>query len=208
MSEGLRLKAPDPARAHGAWVYLFTSILAGMLAAAGFDFATALVSGLGFVGVFVMASAAANYPRRWKARSLSGLAVTVVCIGSGLALGANPMFLAYGAIAVPPAAAAAWFAARYGFRSPPALAFGVVALVVAAPAAACAGGAPHWLGLLLLGLLAPFFAWRTWRTRTELSAQRDWTRARLRALGWREAAFALGWTAFALAVVHVVGRLK
>ncbi len=123
-----------------------------------------------------------------------------------MSCGANPLFLAYGSIALFPAAGAAWFATREGFQSPPALAFGAAALVVAAPASACAGGAPHELGLLLLALLAPFFAWRTWLTRKALKEQGGWTRAKLRALGWREAVLALTWTAVALALVHVAAR--
>ena len=48
-----------------------------------------------------------------------------------------------------------------------------------------------------------FFAWRTWRTRAKLSSG-SWNRERLRRLGLREAAIAVGWTAVALVVVHVV----
>lgn len=204
MSEhGLKLKAPDPARAHGAWVYLVISILAGVLSASRFDVLTALFAGLGFLGVFVAASSLARYPKRWIGRFALGLGIITACAAGGIACGADPMFLAYGAIAVFPAGAAAWFALRHGFQSAPALSFAVVTLVVAAPAAMCAGGAPHHLGLLLLGLLAPFFAWRTWRTREVLRTHDGWTRAKMRALGWREAALALGWTTFAVAVVHI-----
>lgn len=203
---GLKLKAPDPAKAHGAWVYLVISILAGVLCALRFDVWTALMAGLAFLGVFVIASAMASYPRRWKGRLAIGALIVAACAAGGLVFGADPLFLAYGAVAVFPAGAAAWFALRHGFQSAGALSFAVVALVVAAPASLCAGGAPHHLGLLLLALLAPFFAWRTWHTREVLRESHGWTRARLRAVGWREAGLALGWTTFAIAVVHLVAR--
>jgi hypothetical protein len=205
MSEHATLtKAPDPARAHGAWVYLVVSILAGVMTAWRFDRLTALFGGVGFLGVFVTASSLARYPRRWVARFVIGLGIVALCAALGVAFGADPMFLAYGAIAVFPAGASAWFALRHGFQSAPALAFAVVTLVVAAPAASCAGGAPHHLGLMLIGMLAPFFAWRTWRTRQALRSHGHWSRAELRKLGWREAALALGWTVLAVALVHVV----
>jgi len=195
-------RAPDPLRAHGAWVYLAMSILAGALSVTGRGPLAGLCAGLGFVGVFLVASALAVYPRAWERRFAVGVVIAGAATGAGLALGAPPVFLAYASIALFPAAASVWFAVRHGFQSPPALAFAVVALVVAAPAAACAGGAPAWMGWLLLALLAPFFAWRTWRTRTKLTGG-GWNRARLRRLGLREAAIAVAWTALAVGVVHV-----
>jgi len=46
MSAGsLRRHPPDPARAHGAWVYLIVSILAGVLPARGHDGIAALRAG-------------------------------------------------------------------------------------------------------------------------------------------------------------------
>lgn len=203
MTQGvLGRKAPDPLRAHGAWVYLVTSILAGVLAVLGRGELAALCAGLGFVGVYLVASALAVYPRPWRGRLALGLALGLGATGLGLALGGNPLWLVYASIAVGPAGASAWFAQRYGYLAPPALAFGVAALVVAAPAAACAGGADAHVGWLLLGMLGPFFAWRTWRTRTKLAGP-GWTRARLRRLGLREAGIAVTWTALALVVVHL-----
>ena len=205
MSEQLlKLKAPDPAKAHGAWVYLTISIVAGVLSAARFDMLTALLAGGAFLGVFVLTSAFAVYPRRWLPRSLVGLGILGLSIASGAAFSVQPMSLAYGAVAVFPAAAAAWLGFRHGFQSAGALSFAVVTLVVAAPASLCAGGAPHSLGLLLLGLLAPFFAWRTWTTREALRENSGWTRAKVRAVGWREALVALLWTTFYVAVVHIL----
>jgi len=205
MSEhALKLKAPDPAKAHGAWVYLGISILAGVLSAASFDMLTALLAGLAFLGVFVLSSAVAAHPRGWLLRFSIGLAILAASVAGGFAFSLEPLWLAYGAVAVFPAAAAAWLGFRHGFQSAGALSFAVVTLVVAAPASLCAGGAPHHLGLVLLALLAPFFAWRTWRVRETLRESSGWTRARLRALGWREATVALLWTTFSVALVHIL----
>lgn len=201
-----RLRAPDPARAHGAWVYLGVSILAGVLSSARFDMFTALCGGTAFLGVFVGASSLARSPRPSWVRFALGAAIVAASAAGGVLSGADPRFLLYGTIAVFPAGAAAWFALRHGFQSAPALSFAVVSLVVAAPAALCAGGAPHSLGLLLLGLLAPFFAWRTWCTRKALRSESGWTREKLRALGSREAAIALCWTALAVVLVHLAAR--
>ena len=52
-------KVPDPARAHGAWVYLVLSVLAGVLSGAGGGLVPGLLAGVGFAGVFLCASAAA-----------------------------------------------------------------------------------------------------------------------------------------------------
>ena len=204
MSPGAaRRRAPDPLRAHGAWVYLAASTLAGVLAAAGRGALAALFAGVGFVGVFLAAGALAVGARRAPRRLAGGVALAVGATALGLALGADPTYLAYAGVAVFPAGAAVWFAVRQGYRSGPALAFAVTALAVAAPAAACAGGNEAWLNVLLLALLAPFFAWRAWRTRARL-AEGGFTRARLRRLGLVEAGIALGWTAAALLVVHAL----
>jgi hypothetical protein len=199
---------PDPARAHGAWVYLGVSVLAGALTEAGQGVAPALLVGLGYAGVFLLGSSVALRPGRWRGRFALGLVLALAGPGAALLLGADPAFLAYAALAVFPAGMAAWCAVRRGFQSPLALAFGVTALTVAAPAAACAGGASRRLGWILLALLVPFFVWRTWRLRVRLTTRKGWTRAGLRAEGLREAALALAWTAIALAVVHLLPWLE
>jgi hypothetical protein len=207
MSAGfLRRRSPDPARAHGAWVYLFVSILAGVLSAGGHGAIAASFAGLAFVGVFVLVSALAVRPKPWRLRFVSGLAFALASTASGLLLGADPMFLAYSMVALFPIAASVWFAMQQGFQSAPALAFGVIGLAVAAPAAACAGGASPRLGLLLLGLLAPFFAWRTWRTRAALRGGGSWDRAKLKRLGLEEALLAAAWTVVSVGFVHVLAR--
>lgn len=53
-------------------------------------------------------------------------------------------------------------------------------------------------------MLTFFFAWRTWRTRDAPYESSGWTRAKPRALGWREAAIAPLWTTFSGAPVHTV----
>ncbi len=207
MSAGiLRRHPPDPARAHGAWVYPIVSILAGVLSARGHGAIAALCAGLGFVGVFVCVSALAVRPEPWRLRFGSGLAFTIAARGTGLPLGADPMFLVYAMVALFPISASVWFAMQQGFQFAPALAFGVMGLAVAAPAAACAGGTSPGLGLLLLTLLGPFFAWRTRHTRAALRAGRDWYRVKLRRLGLRAALFAASWTVLSVGVVHVLAR--
>jgi len=196
--------APDPARAHGAWVYLGMSVLAGAASAGGKGWYAALFAGIGFVGVFLVASACALYPRRWKGRFLTGTGIALCAGGLGLWLGADPWFLAYASVALFPASAAVWFATREGIQSPLALAFAVIALTASAPAAACAGGTDPALGWLLLFLLAPFFAWRTLTVRRRINERHGMKRQELRRVGLREALIAAGWTAFALVLVHIV----
>lgn len=196
--------APDPARAHGAWVYLLTSILAGAFSAGGRGTLAGLFAGLAFVGVFLVASAMAVYPRPWKRRFAIGIAIALGACGIGLLVGADPWFLVYSAVAVFPASAAVWYATRDGVQSPVALAFGVVTLTASAPAAACAGGTHPALGWLLLVLLAPFFAWRTWSVRRLMATQRGMKRRDLKRVGFREAFWAAGWTTLVLALIHVV----
>jgi hypothetical protein len=195
---------PDPARAHGAWVYLALSILAGALTSIGQGSVPALLAGIGYGGVFLAASAAALGPGRRRTRLILGLLLASVPPGAALVLGADPLFLAFAPIAAFPAAASGWFALRSGFHSPLALAFAVTALALAAPSAACAGGVSPSVGWLLLGLLAPFFVWRTWRLGALLKRESGWTKQRLRRLGLVEAGLAVAWTALALAIVHLI----
>lgn len=207
MSAGfLRRRSPDPARAHGAWVYLFVSILAGVLSARGRGMIAAACAGLAFLGVFVFTSALAVRPKPWKLRFASGLGFAAASTITGLLLGADPMFLVYSLVALFPIATSVWFAQSQGFQSAPALAFGVLGLAVAAPAAACAGGAHPKFGFLLLALIGPFFAWRTWKTRNTLRGGAGFDRARLKQLGLREALFASGWTLGSVALVHLLAR--
>ena len=196
---------PDPARAHGAWVYLIVSVLAGALSVGGRGFLPALLSGIGFAGVFLAASSLALMGKpTFLRRCLIGILLATLAPCLALQLGADPTFFVLGLVAIFPAALSGYFAERHGFLSPAALAFAVTALVVAAPSAACAGGASIQRGLLLLAFLAPFFAWRTYVLRRSMVGP-GWTRARLRRRGLQESAYALGWTVLSIGVMHAVG---
>ncbi len=197
-------RIPDPARAHGAWVYLIVSVLAGALSSIGGGFLPALLAGTGFAGLFLLASAGAIGIRRAGRRLALGIAMAALPPLLALQLGADPAFFLYGISAILPAGLAAWFAERRGFQSPLALAFGVAALVVAAPSAACAGGATLRMSALLLGVLLPFFAWRTIRIRNLLARGGGMSRAALRAQGLREVVYAVAWTFLAVLAAHLL----
>ncbi len=196
-------KMPDPARMHGAWVYLIASILAGVLSSVGEGALPALLTGLGFAGIFVAASAfALKDPKKKFLRGFSGYLLAGLAPILALQAGADPRFFLYGFLAIPPAALSGYFAERGGFRSPGALGFAVTAVVVAAPSAACAGGADtHWNWLLFV-LLVPFFFWRTVKLRRGLEARKDWNRSRLRRAGYKEAALAVAWVFLSTGVLH------
>ena len=198
-------RAPDPLKAHGALVLLAVSIVAGTLTAVRDGPVQALAAGLGFGGVFLCASALATRSSRKRiARLLWGGTLASAAPLLALMMGANPIFLLYGLVAVFPAALSGLLGARYGFRSPGALAFGIAALVVAAPSSACAGGATPLRSWLLLALLAPFFAWRAGRVARLIGAGGAVTRDVLRRQGWREALYAVTWTFISVAVIHLV----
>lgn len=197
-------RIPDPLRAHGAWVYLIVSILAGALTGEPRGFPAALLAGGGFVGVFVLAGSLAIASRpAARARLALGLVLAVGAPLLAAGLGADRSVLLVALAAGPPALAAAWFASRRGFLSPGALAFGVTALVVSAPAAASAGGASPRRALLILAALAPLFFWRTWRLARTLG--REWTRERFVRRGLFESAIAVAWAAVAVAVTRMLG---
>ena len=198
-------RMPDPARAHGAWVYLILSVLAGGLTAAGGGAVPALLTGVGFAGVFLVASSLAIGWRKARRRLLIGVLVAFGPPLLAIRLGADPIFFAYALVAVFPAGLSAWLAERQGFQSPAALAAAVAALVVAAPCAACAGGASFAQVALLFTLLAPFFVWRTLTVRRLLATEKNVTGARLRARGWREALYGVAWTFLAVGVIHLLG---
>jgi len=195
---------PDPLRAHGAWVYLAVSILAGAFTATGRGFGPALLAGAGFVGLFVLAGSLAVIPHRAAlARIAVGLPLSFGSPLLALALGADSSFLAVGLIATVPALAAAYWASRSGFLSPGALAFGVTSLTVSAPAAASAGAAGPRSAVLILATLAPFFFWRTWRLARVLG--QGWTRERFARRGLLESALAVAWAALAVSATRMLG---
>lgn len=146
---------PDPARAHGAWVYLISASLAGVLVGIRSGPLPAALVGVGFGGLFFCSSAFAVGRKRGQKRFLQGGFLGLAGPGLALYLGADPMFLAYGALAVVPVAVSAFFASKNGFLSVEALAVGVVALALAAPSAACAGGVSATRILVLVAYSRP-----------------------------------------------------
>jgi hypothetical protein len=202
-------RVPDPAKAHGAWVYLILSILAGTLTATGRGFLPALMVGIGFAGAFLCTSALALVGKRGMAgRLITGLLLAVSGPGVALYLGASPSFFAFSLAALGPAALAGYCAEKHGIVSPQAMAFAVVALVVAAPSSACAGGASVITGLLLMIFLAPFFAYRTWKVRSAIASGKSWTRSQLKKQGWLEILYGLGWIAFVVLAFHLHALLS
>jgi len=185
-------------------VYLGLSVLAGALSAVREGWLPALLAGLGFAGVFLAASAVAIGWRKALRRLLLGLALALLAPAAALALGADPTFFAFGLLALFPAGISAWFAELRGFQSPIALALGITALVVAAPSAACAGGADLTRSLVLLALLLPFFIWRALRILGILREEKQPDRSALRRRGQREAFLAVGWTFLAVVVIHLI----
>lgn len=197
-------QVPDPLRAHGAWVYLAVSILAGAFAAP--ELAPALLAGAASVGAFVAAGSLAAVGRGdAAARLAAGSLLLAGAPALALRLGADPSFLVVALVAVPPALAAAHFARADGFLSPGALGFGVAALAGAAPTAASAGGASPRMALVVLAVLAPFFFWRTWRLAKALGP--GWTRERFARQGLLESGLAIAWGAVAVAAARLARPL-
>jgi hypothetical protein len=191
-------------RAHGAWVYLIVSVLAGAATVWDRDWVAALLAGTGFSGVLVLVSSLAIAGRPATiARFVVGLLLGLGSPSLAIALGADRSFLVVGLIAIPPAVVAAHFASKGGFLSPGALSFAVSALVVAAPAAASAGGASTRSAFVLLSALAPLFFWRTWRLARVFGP--GWTQARLQRRGLLESGVALVWASVAVAVTRILG---
>ena len=195
---------PDPVRAHGVWVFLSLSVLAGSLSAAGAGFRPALLAGLGFAGAFLAASALAIGWKRGRRRLFIGIGCASLAPAASLLMGARPTFFLYGIVALGPALLSAWFSSKRGVQSPLALAMGVCAIAVAAPSAACAGGATIPRSLVLLAMLLPFFVWRSLLIRARLPEYSGGGRQALRRVGQREAVFATLWTAAAVFAIHLL----
>ena len=189
---------PDPMRAHGAWVYLFSSIGGGALLATGGGVELALLVGTGFAGAFMCTAALAVGVRRRRRQLLVGMAAALLAPLLALRLDAEPVFLVVAAAAVVPAVVAVLAAARLGSLSRVPLVAGIAALVTAGVAAALAGGASTGRAVALFVLLWTVFCWRSLRIAEPLNAGGKWDREALRARGLREAGFAALWT---LAVV-------
>ncbi|HGY91214.1 MAG TPA: hypothetical protein ENK43_08595 [Planctomycetes bacterium] len=201
----MRVKAPDPLRAHGALVFLTLSSLAGLLTALGRGRWAGLGAVAAFAGVFLLASAlAVGQSTRRRRRAGWGLALALVGPVAASWLGADSGWIVFALAAVFPAGLAGYFGQSLGFQSQPALAMAVTALVLAAPSGACAGGATLAEGALLFALLTPVFVWRAVGIRRNLSRPGRVTKAEIRKRGWQEAIWALGWTLVAVGVLHLV----
>ena len=195
----VRQGRPDPVRAHGAWIYLFASVAAGAMVGSHHGVEPAMLVGTGFVGAYLVAAAISFGARRKGRQLLIGASLVVLAPLTALWLDAEPIFLIVAAWAVLPAVTAVALEKTLGFLSRGALVMGIAALTLAAPVVAVAGGASGGRGLLLFGLLWPFFSWRTLGVAAPLAAGATWNRKELRSRGLSEAAIAAVWT-FAVAL--------
>lgn len=194
MTDAMRHVRFDPIRAHGAWIYIFLSVAAGSMLKAKHGVEPTLLVGTGFVGAYLLVAALVMGVRRKRKQALVGATLLLAAPLLALALGAETGFLAAAGSASIPAVTAVICARAFGFLSCGAVISGVAALTLAAPTAALAGGAQLDQALLLFGLLAPMFAWRSVRIARQLRRQETWNAAELRSTGLREAALAAIWT--------------
>ena len=190
-------RMPDPRRVHGAWVYLFAATGAGALVGSGAGALPALLAGTTFAGLFLLAVTLAIGLRGGHGPWAAGLSLSLLAPLAASLLGAERDFLWTALAAAVPAVAALSLALRRGWLAPSALACGVMALTLAAPAAARAGGSSWPRALALFATLLVFYEWRTLRIALALrpgSRLEGLNAATLRAQGLREAGLALAWT--------------
>lgn len=195
-------RMPDPRRVHGAWIYLFIAVAAGAFVGAEGDLVPSLLAGTTFAGLFLLAAALAIGRERGARPLLIGAVLSLTAPLAALALGSGPSFLLWVLASVPAAVAALFLALRHGWLAPSALAAGVVALTLAAPASAQAGGASAARSAILFAVLLAFNEWRTLRISLSLRAGAmlgELSAETFRTQGLREAALALGWAALTLA---------
>lgn len=185
---------PNPARAHGAWIYLLLSVASGVLLAVDQEIRYAVLVGAGFVGAF-LAAAALSVPSRRSGR-LVWFGAGTAAAGPAVALWfeADSRFLIVGGLAALLGGGAILLEKWFGFLSFTALAVGLAALAIAAPVSAIAGGAGLGRGAALFAFLWPFFCWRTFRIAAPLQSGEVWNRHALKARGLREAAIAAAWS--------------
>jgi hypothetical protein len=192
---------PDLLRAHGVWVWLAVSVASGALWAREALLVPALLAGTAHAGAFVLVASA--FGRSGDARTCAkGAAIAVAASLLAVWLGAPRAFLALEALTLVPAAGALLAAGRFGPLSRPTLAAGALAVAMAAPVTACAGGVAPARAALLALLLAPFFAWRAQSVVVRPRTTSDGRRESLRARGLREAGFAAAWS---LGIAALVG---
>ena len=196
--------APDPVRAHGAWIFLFAAIGAGSMAGSRGRVEPALIVGTGFVGAFLCRAALAVGLRRKVRQLIVGAAVAILAHFAAHLLGAPSSYLYVAALATVPAVGAVVSSERYGFLSTTALTAGIAALTLAAPAAAVAGGASLIRAAGLYGLLWPFFTWRSLRIAAALKSGERWTVEELKSRGLHEAAAAALWALGSVALLGIL----
>ena len=183
----------DPMRAHGAWIYLCTSIAAGALVGANYGVEPAMLVGTSFAGAFLVLAGIAVGVWRKRRQVVTGLSLAVFATIGALAFHANPQYLLVVAMAAVVAFITIILARRFGYLAHGTMLLGVAALAMAAPVAAVAGGATFFRAALLFCLLWPVYSWRTFLVAKEF-ASGNCTATQLRARGLREAAFAALWS--------------
>lgn len=195
----------DPMRAHGAWIYLFSSVAAGALVGAEHGVERPMLVGTGFAGAYLVMAALSTDPWRKGKQIAIGASLAASAPLVALWLDAEPAFLWVAVATVIPGVAAVIMAKKRGLLSRATMVVGIAALVMVAPMAALAGGASLGRGVLLFFLLWLFFCWQTLRVAAPLKAGQPWDRQQLRSQGLRQAAIAAVWTLTVALVLRLVG---
>ncbi len=185
---------PNPSKAHGAWIYLFISVVSGTLIGTEHGVEPAMLVGTGFIGAFLVMAALSAGARRKRRQLVTGASLAALAPLGALWLNADPSFLVAAALAALSAIVAIVLERKLGFLSRAALVTGIATLALAAPVVAAAGGASAGRCALLFGLLWPFFCWRALSIAAPLQAGAAWDRVKLRTRGLQEAAIASVWT--------------
>jgi hypothetical protein len=183
----------DPMRAHGAWIYLCTSIAAGALIGANYGVEPAMLVGTSFAGAFLTLAGIAVGASRKRRQIVTGLGLAILATLGALTFHANPPYLIVISLAAIIAITTVILARRFGYLAHSTMLAGVAALAMAAPVSAVAGGATFARAALLFFLLWPVYSWRTFLVAAEFTTG-NCTTAQLRARGLREAALAALWS--------------
>ena len=196
-----RVGFPDPMQAHGAWVFLFVSVMAGSLLGSRGGVEIPLLVGTAYAGAFLVVAAIVAGLRRKLRQALVGLLLAGLGPILALWLGAKIEFLFIGPLAACCALISVGWARRFGLLAPIVLLAGVASLCMAAPATALAGGASVQRSAMLFAALWPVFAWRSLRIARPLRKGAAWQRETLRSRGLREAAIAMLWSLAAVLAI-------
>jgi len=167
------------------------AVAAGAFSAPGDRVLPALLAGAGVTGAFMVFGALYGHRRDARSLAIGGLLFAGgPCLA--LAAGAPPAFLACAGAAAVPAVAAVVLGRVLGSLATSTIVCATLAIACGAPVAAVAGGRSGRSALLLLLLLAPFYAWRTLRVRASF-ARPAAERPPPRTTGLREARHAAIW---------------